>query len=90
MYRRRRDVLVDGLWKAGWRVPRPHATFYVWARVPTAETSQAVRGEAPQEARVVATPGVGFGPSGEGYVRFALMAPEERIAEAVDRIARIL
>lgn len=90
VYRRRRDTLVDGLWKAGWRVPRPHATFYVWARVPTAETSQAFAVRLLTDARVVATPGVGFGPSGEGYVRFALMAPEERIAEAVDRIARIL
>lgn len=90
VYRRRRDVLVDGLSRAGWRVPRPHATFYVWARVPTAETSQQFAVRLLTDARVVVTPGVGFGPSGEGYVRFALMAPEERIAEAVDRIARIL
>jgi len=90
VYRRRRDVLVDGLWKAGWRVPRPHATFYVWARVPTAERSQDFAVRLLREARVVVTPGVGFGPSGEGYVRFALMSSEERTAEAVDRIARIL
>jgi LL-diaminopimelate aminotransferase len=90
VYRGRRDVLVDGLTKAGWQVPRPHATFYVWARVPTAETSQAFAVRLLADARVVATPGVGFGPSGEGYVRFALMASEERIAEAVDRIVRIL
>jgi LL-diaminopimelate aminotransferase len=90
VYRRRRDVLVDGLWKAGWRVPRPHATFYVWARVPTEESSQEFALRLLNVARVVVTPGVGFGPSGEGYVRFALMEPEERIAEAVDRIARIL
>jgi len=90
VYRRRRDVLVDGLWKAGWHVPRPHATFYVWARVPTEESSQAFALRLLADARVVVTPGVGFGPSGEGYVRFALMAPEEQTAEAVDRIARIL
>jgi LL-diaminopimelate aminotransferase len=90
VYQRRRDVLVDGLWKAGWRVPRPHATFYVWARVPTAESSQDFAVRLLRDARVVATPGVGFGPSGEGYVRFALMSSEERTSEAVDRIARIL
>jgi LL-diaminopimelate aminotransferase len=90
VYRRRRDVLVDGLWKAGWRVPRPHATFYVWARVPTAENSQDFAVRLLRDARVVVTPGVGFGPSGEGYVRFALMSSEERTSEAVDRIARIL
>jgi len=90
VYRRRRDVLVDGLWKAGWRVPRPRATFYVWAKVPTAEDSQAFAARLLNDARVVVTPGVGFGPSGEGYVRMALTAPEERIVEAVDRIAGIL
>ncbi|MBM3307328.1 MAG: aminotransferase class I/II-fold pyridoxal phosphate-dependent enzyme [Candidatus Eisenbacteria bacterium] len=90
VYRRRRDVLVDGLWKLGWRVPRPHATFYVWARVPRGEGSQGFAMRLLNDARVVVTPGAGFGPSGEGYVRFALMASEERIAEAVDRIAGIL
>ncbi len=90
VYRRRRDVLVDGLGDAGWHVPRPHATFYVWAKVPTGEGSQAFATRLLREARVVATPGVGFGPSGEGYVRMALTTPEERIVEAVDRIRRIL
>ncbi len=59
VYRGRRDVLVDGLWKAGWRVPRPHATFYVWARVPTAESSQDFAVRLLKDARVVVTPGVG-------------------------------
>ncbi len=90
IYRRRRDVFVDGLWDAGWQVPRPHATFYVWARVPHAGGSQAFAARLMKEARVVATPGVGFGPSGEGYVRFALTCSEERIADAVDRIRRML
>ncbi|MBD3349594.1 MAG: aminotransferase class I/II-fold pyridoxal phosphate-dependent enzyme [Candidatus Eisenbacteria bacterium] len=90
-YRRRRDVLVDGLWKAGWKVPRPRATFYVWARVPDGGgDSTAFAKRVLDEAHVVITPGAGFGPSGEGYVRMALTATEERVAEAVDRISRIL
>jgi LL-diaminopimelate aminotransferase len=86
VYRRRRDTLVDGLWEAGWRVPRPHATFYVWAKVPTDEDSRTFARRLLTEARVVVTPGVGFGASGEGYVRMALTTPEARIAEAVERI----
>ena len=89
--KRRRDVLVDGLWKAGWQVPRPHATFYVWARVPAGGgDSGSFARKVLEEAHVVITPGVGFGPSGEGYVRMSLTAPEDRIAEAVDRFTRIL
>ncbi|MFH1502667.1 MAG: LL-diaminopimelate aminotransferase [Candidatus Eisenbacteria bacterium] len=91
IYRRRRDVLVDGLWEAGWQVPRPHATFYVWARVPEGEgDSSSFARKVLRETHVVITPGVGFGPSGEGYVRMALTAPEDRVAEAVDRLTRIL
>jgi LL-diaminopimelate aminotransferase len=90
VYRRRRDTLVDGLWDAGWQVPRPHATFYVWARVPHGAGSQEFATKLLTDAHVVATPGVGFGPSGEGYVRMALTTSEERITEGVDRIRRIL
>jgi len=90
VYRRRRDVLVQGLRGAGWNVPSPHATFYVWSRVPTEEDSSAFAARLLNEAHVVVTPGAGFGPAGEGYVRMALTAPEDRIVEAVSRIARIL
>jgi LL-diaminopimelate aminotransferase len=90
VYRRRRDALVRGLRDAGWHVPSPHATFYIWSRVPTSEDSSSFAARLLNEAHVVVTPGSGFGPAGEGYVRMALTAPEERIAEAVARIARIL
>jgi len=90
IYRRRRDLLVDGLWQAGWQVPRPHATFYVWARVPGGDDSAAFANRLLEEAHVVVTPGVGFGPSGEGYVRMALTAEEDRIAEAVRRMSSVL
>jgi aspartate/methionine/tyrosine aminotransferase len=71
-------------------VPRPHATFYVWARIPCGGSSQDFARRLLTESHVVVAPGVGFGPSGEGYVRMALTASDERIAEAVDRIRRIL
>ncbi|MDP3722008.1 MAG: LL-diaminopimelate aminotransferase [Candidatus Omnitrophota bacterium] len=85
-YVQRRDLLVDGLATSGWRLPKPTASFYVWARVPTQEPSMAFAARLLECAQVVVTPGVGFGPSGEGYVRFSLTAPTERIQEAVDRI----
>ncbi|MCD4690914.1 aminotransferase class I/II-fold pyridoxal phosphate-dependent enzyme, partial [bacterium] len=90
VYRRRRDVLVGGLRRVGWNVPSPHATFYVWTRVPTEEDSSAFAARLLNDAHVVVTPGAGFGRAGEGYVRMALTAHEDRIVEAIDRIARIL
>ena len=89
-YQARRDLLVDGLAKAGWQVPKPSATFYVWARVPGQESSVSFAARILKQARVVITPGVGFGPSGEGYVRFSLTLPTERIEEAVVRLATAL
>ena len=90
IYRRRRDVLVDGLRKVGWNVPRPSATFYIWARVPTAERSQEFSGRLLERGHVVTTPGVGFGEGGDRYIRMALTTTEDRIAEAVARITRML
>jgi LL-diaminopimelate aminotransferase len=90
IYRGRRDVLVDGLHKAGWNVPRPHATFYIWARVPTAERSQEFSARLLERGQVVTTPGVGFGEGGDRYVRMALTTTEDRMAEAVARITRML
>ena len=83
-------MLVDGLHKAGWNVPRPHATFYIWARVPTAERSQEFCARLLRDGHVVTTPGVGFGEAGDRYVRMALTTTEDRIAEAVARIKRML
>jgi len=90
VYRRRRDTLVDGLAEAGWHLPRPRAAFYVWSRIPTDEGSAEFAARVLRDAHVVVTPGVGFGVEGEGYVRMALTAPEERVAEAVRRIRSIL
>jgi alanine-synthesizing transaminase len=86
MYRRRRDVLVDGLNKLGWQVARPKGTMFVWAPIPEAyramgslEFSKMLI----QEAKVAVSPGIGFGEYGEGHVRFALVENEQRIKQAL-------
>ncbi len=89
-YQQRRDLLVDGLTKAGWSVAKPSATFYIWTRVPGKLSSMAFATKVLQQAHVVITPGVGFGPAGEGYVRLSLTLPTERIQEAVARLAKAL
>jgi LL-diaminopimelate aminotransferase len=89
MYRERRDALVDGLVKLGWKVNKPKATFYVWAHTPAGYSSSQTVGKLLDEAGIVCTPGNGMGPSGEGYVRFALTVPVPRIKEALERIRRI-
>jgi len=83
VYEERRDVLVNGLRSLGYDVAAPKATFYVWLPV---EDSMAFAARLLDEAAIVATPGVGFGPHGEGYVRFALTRPVERIEEALARM----
>ncbi|GIW87208.1 MAG: LL-diaminopimelate aminotransferase [Isosphaeraceae bacterium] len=89
MYRRRRDVFVEGLRTLGWDVPTPRATFYVWIPTPGRASSIELCGRLLEEADVVTTPGVGFGPSGEGYLRVALTVAEDRLREAVSRFARL-
>ena len=89
-YQQRRDLMVEGLAKAGWTIPKPSATFYLWSRVPTQESSIAFATRVLEQTHVVITPGVGFGPSGEGYVRLSLTLPTERIEEAVARLANAL
>jgi len=90
MYRRRRDLLVDGLNSAGWNVPKPKAAFYVWAPTPNGMKSADCAAKLLTECGILATPGSAYGTQGEGYVRFALtisgVNQEARIAEAVARI----
>jgi len=88
-YRRRRDLLVDGLHRHGWPVTPPRATFYLWARVPRGLSSASAAHRLLTNGRVIATPGTGFGAGGEGYVRMALTVPEARIREAIRRIGRL-
>ena len=89
IYQERRDVVVEGLRKLGLPVTPPKATFFVWAPVPDGSDSRKWASRLLQESGVVVTPGVGFGPSGEGYYRIALTVDQARIAEAMERLARL-
>jgi LL-diaminopimelate aminotransferase len=91
IYEDRRDCLIKGLERIGWKIEKPKATFYVWAPLPKGQNSSIDFAKILLEkASVVATPGVGFGVAGEGYIRFAMTAREERIKEAVERIGKVL
>ncbi len=89
IYTERRDVLVDGLNEAGWKVPRPKATFYVWAPVFGGYDSISLAKAILEKADIIVTPGRGFGKSGEGYVRMALTVGPEKLEEAVGRIRKV-
>ena len=84
VYKERRDLLVSGLSSLGYQVSAPKATFYVWMPV---DDCMGFAARLLNEAGIVVTPGLGFGSSGEKYVRFALTRPAGRIREALDRIA---
>lgn len=88
IYQARRDALVAGLRRAGWAVPSPRATMFLWAPVPGRWSSLEFVLEVLERTGVVLTPGSGFGRQGEGYVRMALVQPPERLAEAAERIGR--
>ena len=87
IYHGRRDALCDGLERLGWQVPKPKGTMFVWARIPSDPYQEMGSLEFAKflvrEAKVAVSPGVGFGPGGEGYIRFALIENEQRIAQAV-------
>lgn len=85
-YQARRNVLLDGLARIGWRIPKPNATMFVWAKVPLEMPSREFARELLKRTGVAVVPGVGFGRQGEGYVRIALVQPEEKLQEAVRRI----
>ncbi len=89
MYRRRRDTLIRALEEAGLEVNRPEATFYAWVTCPEGADSTAFADRLLEEADIVTTPGVGYGPHGEGYVRMALTVEEEVLEEAAARIKRL-
>ena len=83
--RERADASSKGSKLMGIEVKSPKATFYVWAPVPKGFTSISFAKLLLEDAGIVATPGVGFGEAGEGYIRFALAKPVEKIKEAVER-----
>jgi len=93
VYQSRRDVLIDGLHRMGWDVPRPRGTMFAWAPIPEAYAelgSVEFASMLVREAQVALSPGIGFGPGGEGYVRFALIENEQRTQQAVRNLRRTL
>jgi LL-diaminopimelate aminotransferase len=86
IYTRRRDLVVSALREIGVDVPSPKGTIYVWAPVPKGHTSTSFCELVLEEAAVVISPGSMYGPSGEGFFRIALTAPDDRIEEAVERM----
>ncbi|MFO7795965.1 MAG: aminotransferase class I/II-fold pyridoxal phosphate-dependent enzyme [Promethearchaeati archaeon] len=90
IYEKRRNVLIDGLNKMGWKTEKPQATFYVWTEVPTENKDSMEFVKKLLNVGVIITPGIGFGQYGEGFVRIALTKPIERIKEALERIKSIL
>lgn len=92
-YRRRRDVLVDGLQKQGWAVERPRASMFVWAPIPSPWNERGSLEFSRRlllESGVAVSPGVGFGEEGEGYVRFGLVQDETRLAQALKAMERVM
>ncbi len=92
IYQKRRDTLIEGLSRAGWKMEKPKATMFIWAKIPdefskmgSLEFSKLML----KEAKVAVSPGIGFGDCGEGYVRFALVENEHRINQAVRGIRKM-
>lgn len=90
LYQNRRDTLINGLREAGWNVTPPKASMFVWARIPEGWTSKEFAFALIDQAGVVVTPGNAFGENGEGYVRIALVQPEDVLLEACERIKQAL
>lgn len=89
IYQERRDILIEGLRKAGLDLQGPRATFYVWCPTPAGYSSSQFTELLLKQCAIVTTPGSGFGSPGEGYVRMALTVDKERIKEAVARIQKL-
>jgi aspartate/methionine/tyrosine aminotransferase len=91
-FRQRRDAFISALHRIGWQVPTPAATMYAWAKLPEPWAKDSVRfcTHLVETTGVAASPGAGFGKSGEGYVRFALVHEPSVLETAVNRIASVL
>ncbi|NJO29404.1 MAG: LL-diaminopimelate aminotransferase [Richelia sp. SL_2_1] len=91
-FQKRRDVFVNGLHRIGWQVPTPKATMYVWAKLPEpwSQDSMQFCRSLVENTGVAVSPGVGFGKSGEGYVRFALVHEPPVLELAVEKISQFL
>jgi alanine-synthesizing transaminase len=92
-YKERRDTLINGLGKAGWKIEKPKGTMFVWAKIPDAYAKMGSLEFSKfliKEAKVAVSPGIGFGQYGEGYIRFALVENKHRTNQAIRGIKKIL
>ncbi|MFN6537660.1 MAG: LL-diaminopimelate aminotransferase [Nostoc sp. EkiNYC01] len=91
-FQQRRDAFISALHRIGWNVPTPHATMYIWAKLPSPWSQNSIEfcTQLVKQTGVAASPGAGFGKSGEGYVRFALVHEPALLETAVERIAKFL
>jgi len=93
IYEGRRDTLVDGLSRMGWKVEAPRGTMFVWAQLPDPYGEMGSLDfsfHLLEEAKVAVSPGIGFGEAGEGFIRFALVENEHRITQATRSLRRAL
>ncbi|MEW6065350.1 MAG: LL-diaminopimelate aminotransferase [Bacillota bacterium] len=89
-YQRRRDILVEGLGKLGWQMPKPQASMFIWAPLPGGyRSSMDFCLEFLDKTGILMVPGVAFGAQGEGYVRIAMVQKEEDLREAIERVASL-
>ncbi len=86
LYQERRDALCGGMREIGWNIPDSEGTMFVWAPVPKGYTSRSFTMALMEKAGVLCTPGDAFGSLGEGYVRFALVLPPDKLAEVVQAV----
>ncbi len=87
LYARRRDLVVDALGRMGIAVEKPRGAFYVWAPVPPGYSSAGFAAELLERVGVIVAPGTGYGEHGEGFFRISLTTPDDRLAEAMNRLA---
>jgi alanine-synthesizing transaminase len=93
VYQQRRNALINGLKRIGWKIEKPKATMFVWAKIPDSLTKMGSLEFSKlliREAKVAVSPGIGFGQYGEGYIRFALVENNHRINQAIRGIKKIL
>ncbi len=86
IYKKRRDIVVEGLNRLGWNLEKPQGSFYIWAPVPKGYTSASFAEYVLDKVGVIITPGNGYGKYGEGYFRISLTIPDERLQEGIDRL----
>jgi LL-diaminopimelate aminotransferase len=86
IFQQRRDKLVEVLNEIGSKTKIPKATFYIWAKVPLGYTSVDFTKKLLDEARIVVTPGIGYGKEGERYVRFSLTTSDDRLEQGIGRL----